>query len=149
MDLCKYEAIVVPPTRRVRAKSSLGGNADADPMDIDVGEHHPEHAAEQYAFGLLKEESLEPDQLEMLAYLLPATTAVPKRFGVEDGQKVWASGAFIHGPFAGLKKSATAFPFATKVFAKYVRQIAPNHEFNSLAVNINVEAKGHKDIHNS
>ena len=148
VDLGKYEAIVVPPTRRVREKSSMEGAAGADPMDIDVGEHDPEHAAEQYAFGLLKEERLEPDQLEMLTYLLPATTAAPRRFGARDGQKVWASGAFIHGPFAGLKKATIAFPFATKVLAKYVRQIAPKHEFNSLVVNINVEAKGHKDIHN-
>ena len=148
VDLGKYEAIVFPPTRRVRAKSSQEGAADADPMDVDVGEHDPKHAAEQYALGLLKEDSLEPDQLEMLAYLLPATTAVPRRFGLEDGHKVWASGAFIHGPFAGLKKSTTTFPFATKVFTKYIRQIAPKHEFNSLAVNVNVEAKGHKDIHN-
>ena len=148
VDLGNYEAIVLPPTRRIRTKSSLEVAGDADPMDMDVGEHDPEHAAEQYALGLLKEEHLEPDQLEMLAYLLPASTVTPKRFGTVDGQKVWASGAFIHGPFAGLKKSTTAFPFATRVFVKYIRQIAPKHEFNSLAVNINVEARGHKDIHN-
>ena len=148
VDLGNYEAIVLPPTRRIRTKSSLEVAGDADPMDMDVGEHDPEHAAEQYALGLLKEEHLEPDQLEMLAHLLPASTVTPKRFGTVDGQKVWASGAFIHGPFAGLKKSTTAFPFATRVFVKYIRQIAPKHEFNSLAVNINVEARGHKDIHN-
>ena len=148
VDLGKYAAIVVPPTRRVRQKSSMEEVAGADPLDVDIGEHDPEHAAEQYALGLLREERLEPDQLEMLAYLLPATTVAPKRFGAQDGQKVWASGAFIHGPFAGLKKATAAFPFATKVLAKYVRQIAPKHEFNSLAVNINMEAKGHKDIHN-
>ena len=117
---------------------------------MDVGEHDPEHPAEQYALGQLREGRLEPEQLEILAYLLPGTSSIPKRFGVvEDAQKVWSSGAFVHGGVLGLKRSTTAFPMATRAFVKYAKQVMPEHEFNSVAINVNVQAKGHKDIHNA
>ena len=67
---------------------------------------------------------------------------------MEDAQKIWPSGAFVYGEVVGLKRSTTSFPMATRVFAKYVRQVAPDHEFNAMAVNVNVQAKGHKDVHN-
>ena len=150
VDLGKYEAMVLTPSKRVKGKTSLEEAADVDFLDVDVGEHDPEHTAEQYALGLLREDRLEPEQLEILAHLLPGTSSIPRRFGVvEDAQKVWTSGAFVHGGVLGLKKSTTAFPMATRAFVKYVKQVMPEHEFNSVAVNINVQAKGHKDIHNT
>ena len=149
VDLGKYEAMLLTPARRMKGKSSLKESLDMDPLDLDVGEHNPEHPAEQYALGLLREDHLEPEQLEILAYTLPGSSAIPRRLGVvEDAQKIWASGAFVHGGVVGLKRSTVSFPMATRVFAKYVRQVAPDHEFNSVAVNVNVQAKGHKDIHN-
>ena len=68
---------------------------------------------------------------------------------MEDAQKLWASGAFVHGGVLGLKKSTTVFPMATRAFVKYIKQVKPDHEFNSVVVNINIQAKGHKDIHNA
>ena len=150
IDLGKYEAMLSTPSRRVKGKTPLEEAVETDILDVDVGEHDPEHPAEQYALGLLREDHLEPEQLEILAYLLPGTSSIPKRFGVvEDAQKVWSSGAFVHGGVLGLKKSTTAFPLATRVFVKYVKQVKPEHEFTSVAINVNVQAKGHKDLHNA
>ena len=149
VDLGKYEALVMTPARRLRSKASLEERIDLDALDVDVGEHDPQHPAEQYALSLLREHHLEPEQLEVLAYMLHGTALIPKRFGVvEEAQKIWSSGAFVHGGVVGLKKSMTTFPMATRVFAKYVKQVAPEHEFNSVAVNVNVQARGRKDIHN-
>ena len=148
VNLGKYEAMLLTPARRMKGKSSLKEPVDIDPLDLDVDDHNPEHPAEQYALGLLKEDRLEPEQLEILAYMLPGTSAIPKRFGVvEDAQKIWSSGAFVHGGVVGVKRSTMSFPMATRVFVKCVRQVAPDHEFNAIAVNVNVQAKGHKDVH--
>ena len=150
IDLGKYEAMVLTPSKRVKGKTTLEEASEVDLLDVDVGDHDPEHPAEQYALGLLREGHLEPEQLEILAYLLPGTSPIPKRLGVvEDAQKLWTSGAFVHGGVLGLKKSTTVFPMATRAFVKYVKQVKPDHEFNSVAVNINIQAKGHKDIHNA
>ena len=136
VDLGKCEALVMTPARRLKNKMSLEERVEFDPLDVDVGDHDPEHPAEQYALGLLREERLEPEQVEVLAYMLPGTSLIPKRFGVvEEAQKIWSSGAFVHGGVAGVKKSTLAFPMSTRVFVKYAKQIAPNHEFTSVAVN--------------
>ena len=149
VDLGKYEALVMTPAQRLRGKMSLEERVEFDPLDVDVGDHDPEHPAEQYALGLLREERLEPEQVEVLAYMLPGTSLIPKWFGVvEEAQKIWSSGAFVHGGVVGVKKSTLAFPMSTRVFVKYAKQIAPHHEFTSVAVNINIQARGHKDIHN-
>ena len=149
VDLGKYEAMLLTPAKRVKSKSTLTEVADSDPLDVDTGDHNPEHPAEQYALGLLGEDHLEPEQLEVLAYMLPGTSAIPKRFGVvEDAQKIWSSGAFVHGGVVGVKRSTMSFPMATRAFVKYVKQLAPDHEFTSVAVNVNVQARGHKDVHN-
>ena len=142
VDLGKYEALVMTPARRLRSKMSLEERVEFDPLDVDVGDHDPDHPAEQYALGLLREEHLEPEQVEVLAHMLPGTSLIPKRFGVvEEAQKIWSSGAFVHGGVVGVKKSVLAFPMSTRVFAKYAKQIAPDHEFNAVAININVQAK--------
>ena len=149
VDLGKYEALVMTPALRLKNKMSLEERVEFDPLDVDVGDHDPEHPAEQYALGLLREDHLEPEQVEVLAYMLPGTSLIPKRFGVvEEAQKIWSSGAFVHGGVFGVKKSTSAFPMSTRAFVKYAKQIAPNHEFTSVSTNINIQARGHKDIHN-
>ena len=84
VDLGECEAMLLTPARRLKGKSSLRESLGTDPLDLDVGEHNPEHPAEQYALGLLREDHLEPEQLEILAYMLPGTSSVPKRFGVVE-----------------------------------------------------------------
>ncbi|CAE7274707.1 unnamed protein product, partial [Symbiodinium sp. CCMP2456] len=48
----------------------------------------------------------------------------------------------------GVKRSTGAFPATTKVFAKYIRQLQPDHEFNAVAAMVDVGAQQHVDAHN-
>ncbi|CAE7797862.1 RE1, partial [Symbiodinium necroappetens] len=116
----------------------------------NVGPYDPEHAAEQYAAGLLEEDELVQDQIiEILVHLLPSVTEIPKRFGEQETDcKIWAAGAFVHGGVVGVKRATTTFPLSTKVIVKYVKQIAPDLKFNAIAVNVNVKTQEHKDVHN-
>ena len=68
IDLGKYEAMVLTPSKRVKGKTTLEEASEVDLFDVDVGNHDPEHPAEQYALGLLREGRIEPEQLEILAY---------------------------------------------------------------------------------
>ena len=81
VELDEYEVLLPMPTKRLRTKA---GARDLDPATVP-GElslkYDPEHPAEQYATRLLSEELLTPDQCEVLALMLPSTTAVPSRFG--------------------------------------------------------------------
>ena len=149
VELDEYELLLPMPTRRLRTKA---GARDLDPAAVP-GEpslkYDPEHPAEQYAMRLLSEELLTPDQCEVLALMLPSTTAVPSRFGPQSAsQKVWSVGAFVHGGVAGVKTATAAFPASTRVFVKYVKQLQPDHQFNALAVTTDVGAQQHVDAHN-
>ncbi|CAE7892782.1 RE1, partial [Symbiodinium necroappetens] len=149
VELDEYELLLPMPTRRLRTKA---GARDLDPATVP-GElslkYDPEHPAEQYAMRLLSEEVLTPDQCEILALMLPSTTAVPSRFGPQNAsQKVWSVGAFVHGGVAGVKTATAAFPASTRVFVKYVKQLQPDHQFNAIAVTTDVGAQQHVDAHN-
>ncbi|CAE7456081.1 RE1 [Symbiodinium microadriaticum] len=149
VELDEYEVLLPMPTKRLRTKA---GARDLDPATVP-GElslkYDPEHPAEQYATRLLSEELLTPDQCEVLALMLPSTTAVPSRFGPQSAsQKVWSVGAFVHGGVAGVKTATAAFPASTRVFVKYVKQLQPDHQFNALAVTTDVGAQQHVDAHN-
>ncbi|CAE7746100.1 RE1 [Symbiodinium necroappetens] len=149
VELDEYELLLPMPTRRLRTKA---GARDLDPATVP-GElslkYDPEHPAEQYAMRLLSEELLTPDQCEVLALMLPSTTAAPSRFGPQSAsQKVWSVGAFVHGGVAGVKTATAAFPASTRVFVKYVKQVQPDHQFNALAVTTDVGAQQHVDAHN-
>ena len=131
VDLEEYEVLLPVPTRRLRAKAGARdlmptAEGDEPPMRYD-----PDHPAEQFALRLLEEETLTPDQCEILAMMLPATAETPKRFGPQSGSpKIWSSGAFVHGGIAGVKVATAAFPASTRVFVKYVKQLQPDHKFN-------------------
>ena len=43
VDLGKYEALVMTPAQRLRGKMSLEERVEFDPLDVDVGDHDPEH----------------------------------------------------------------------------------------------------------
>ena len=148
LDLGTHEALIPLPPRRLRRKSTV----DEEPMasqEENVGPYDPEHAAERYAAGLLEEDELVQDQIEILVHLLPSVREIPRRFGEqESGSMIWAAGAFVHGGVVGVKKATTTFPLTTKVFVKYIKQIAPDFKFNAVTVNINVKAQEHKDVHN-
>ncbi|CAE7232960.1 TY2B-DR3 [Symbiodinium microadriaticum] len=149
VEMDEFEVMLPMPTRRFRTKV---GARDLDPSS-ETSEptlkYDPDHPAEQFALRLLEEETLTPDQCEILALMLPATANVPKRFGPQEAsQKIWNAGAFVHGGMAGIRVATAAFPASTKVFVKYVKQLQPDHKFNALAVTVNVGAQQHIDAHN-
>ncbi|CAE7769634.1 GIP [Symbiodinium sp. CCMP2592] len=148
-DLDEYEVTLPVPARRLRTK--LGAKDLELPDDAGDGppNYDPEHPAEQFALRLLEEERLTPDQLEILALMLPSNAPLPKRFGPQaEAQKMWISGAFVHGGIVGVKNATSAFPASTKALVKYVKQLQPDHKFNAVAVSVNVEAQQHVDAHN-
>ena len=148
VDLGTHEALIPLPPRRLRRKSTV----EQEPMasqEENVGPYDPEHAAERYAAGLVQEDELVQDQIEILVHLLPSVTEIPRRFGEQEtDSKIWAAGAFVHGGVVGVKRATTTFPLSTRVMVKYVKQIAPDLKFNAVTVNVNVKAQEHKDVHN-
>ena len=138
VDLGQYEAVIPVPAKRYRRKTTIEDEPE-DPEEEVVGPYDPNHPAEHYAIGLLDEDVLTPDQLETLVHLLPTTSPVPRRFGEQDQEKkLWTVGAFVHGGVVGVKKATTTFPMSTRVFTKYINQIAPGFQFNALAVNVDI-----------
>ncbi|CAE7801443.1 unnamed protein product [Symbiodinium sp. CCMP2592] len=148
VDLGMYEAVIPVPARRYRRKTTLD-EEPVDPEEEMVGPYDPNHPAEHYAMGLLDEDVLVPDQLETLVHLLPTTAPVPRRFGEQNEEKkLWTAGAFVHGGVLGVKRATTTFPMSTRVFTKYIKQIAPGFAFNAVAVNVDILTQEHKDVHN-
>ena len=148
VDLGTHEALIPLPPRRLRKKSTV----EQEPMasqEENVGPYDPEHAAERYAAGLLEEDELVQDQIEILVHLLPSVTEIPRSFGEQEiDSKIWTTGAFVHGGVVGVKRATTTFPLSTRVMVKYVKQIAPDLKFKAVTVNVNVKAQEHKDVHN-
>ena len=149
VELDEYEVLLPMPTKRLRSKV---GARDLEPTpgpDELMMKYDPEHPAEQYALRLLDEDILTPDQCEVLALMLPSTSATPKRFGPQgETQKVWSAGAFVHGGIAGVRTATAAFPASTQVFVKYVKQLQPDHKFNAVAAMVDIGAQQHVDAHN-
>ncbi|CAE7610958.1 Lgr4 [Symbiodinium sp. CCMP2592] len=149
VELEEYEVMLPMPTRRLREKSGPQAQEPEDDREALSLKYDPEHPAEQYAMRLLEEESMTADQLETLARMLPSTAPTPKRFGPQkDTQKVWTTGAYVHGGIVGVKKATAVFPASTNAFVKYVKQLDPDHKFNAVAVTTDIEAKQHVDAHN-
>ncbi|CAE7227836.1 GIP [Symbiodinium sp. CCMP2456] len=148
-ELAEYEVSLPMPIRRLRSKVAARDLEPVEAPDELNFKYDPEHPAELFAKRLLEEDVLTPDQCEILALMLPSSTATPKRFGPQgENQKVWSAGAFVHGGVLGVKRATGAFPSATRVFTKYVRQLQPDHEFNAVAVTVDVGAQQHVDAHN-
>ena len=87
VEMDEFEVMLPMPTRRFRTKV---GARDLDPSS-ETSEptlkYDPDHPAEQFALRLLEEETLTPDQCEILALMLPSTANVPKRFGPQEASQ--------------------------------------------------------------
>eukprot|EP00439_Symbiodinium_sp_Y106_P056869 s729_g8.t1 len=111
-------------------------------------EYDPNDPVEEYARAVLKEGTVERDFVESLARLLPQDGGKPKRFGEEENEVVWATGAFVHGGIVGVLNNTKKYPRATKVFLDYLKQQCPGFKCNSLAVFKGISAEPHRDAHN-
>ena len=105
------------------------------------------HAAEALAQELLCKPRLEPGNLLELFELLPGEPF--PRGKPSPSSKSFSSGAFIHGGVCGLRSSTKLYSSCAKVFATYVKQVAPAHHFTSITLCRNCKAELHCDSHNS
>jgi hypothetical protein len=79
--------------------------------------------------------------------LLHVFDILPKESFREAGAS-FATGAFCRVT-VGLRANARAFPWCTRLFAAYLRQVAPDHFFSSLVVLDSVKTDPHRDSRNA
>ena len=155
VELEDYHAIIANPSRRLKKKSTLSPETHEGlpslprPEKGVEEEYDPNDPVEEYARAVLREGKVERDFVETLARLLPQDGGKPKRFGEkEEGEAVWAAGAFVHGGIVGVLNNTKKYPRTTKVFLDYLKQQCPGFKCNSLAVFKSISAELHRDAHN-
>ena len=105
-----------------------------------------EHPAESFARSLLEREAIPLFVLGELLELLPAGDR--KRFGNDNAARYWTTGLYVHGPHCGLRTATTAFPYATALVRRCVREAAEGFPFTSVALLEQVESSPHTDLNN-
>ena len=108
---------------------------------------HPETIAED----LLSRKEFSYKALEKLARSLMCEKQVKTRsiMSMDKSAKYLVFGSWVHGGMHGVTDRTLRFPKAVTYLTSFVKHIAPKHEFTSVVINYNSQAKPHLDANNA
>ena len=106
------------------------------------------HPAEIRSRELLQLGAVTGRSMSLLLDLLPHAgrpiQQVPGH-GYTQQPRHFSSGAYAHGPNAGLLRSTQDFPYTSLLLARIIRSCAPEHTFSSLSLTRNLMSRMHRD----
>ena len=133
-------------------------SSDGDPelylrFCADISEYRflgpPSNRADGIAYVAMREGLISYGQIGLLTGLLPMRNRGHPRYSANDHiQACFGTGAFTHGPHAGVRKRAAEFPWCSALLAAMLRAYFPGKFFSSCVLQMNMSTNAHRDLHN-
>ena len=112
----------------------------------------PQSPAERRARLLLESGSVTGQAITDLLDLLPHSGRPIHQepgHGYTQQPRQFTTGAYAHGPNAGLLRAVHAYPLSTLLLSRIIRSCAPDCRFSSIALTRNLMSSMHRDSFNS
>ena len=109
----------------------------------------PCNKADDLAYIAMCDGAVSYGQIGVLAGLLPECKTVHHRYAANQQLRAcFGTGAFIHGPHAGVRKHAVEYPWCSVLLAAMLRSYFPGKPFSSCVLQMNMPTNAHRDQHN-
>ena len=136
--------------------SSPGTDGDVESvlcLDVEASEYRflgpPRNLADELAYVAVMEGFLSFGQVGILMGLLPVQKHGKRRYAQSDRLTFcFGTGAFIHGPHAGIRKHVADYPWCSVLLAALLRTHFPGRPFSSCVLQMNMTTQVHRDHHN-
>ena len=136
--------------------SSPGTDGDVNDilyMDAEASEYRylgpPRNQADELAYNAISEGCISFGQIGVLMGLLPEQKPGKHRHDAADKLTAcFGTGAFIHGPHAGVRRHVIEYPWCSAMLAALLKTHFPGRPFSSCVLQMNMVTKVHKDYHN-
>ena len=133
-------------------------SSDGDPelclrFSAEVSEYRflgpPRSKEDELAYIAMREGTISYGQVGLLTGLLPMRKSGHNRYSSNALiQACFGTGAFIHGPHAGVRKHVDEFPWCSALLALMLRTYFPGKCFSSCVLQMNMSTNAHRDLHN-
>ena len=122
-------------------------------LDVEASEYRflgpPQNPAEELAYTAISEGYISFGQVGILMGLLPEQRHGKHRYAKNDQlTSCFGTGAFIHGPHAGIRRHVVEYPWCSAMLAALLRTHFPGRPFSSCVLQMNMITKVHRDYHN-
>ena len=148
-DSCDTSMPYSPSASEVSQDSEInvetGGLTNLQPQVVT-------HPAEVRSRELLQLGAVSGRSISSLVDLLPhAGRPIQQEpgHGYMQQPRHFSTGAYAHGPNAGLMRSMQDFPHTSLLLARIIRSCAPENTFSSLSLTRNLMSRMHRDSYNS
>ena len=139
----------------VDAQPSFNVVAIRDQLQLQQPLPEPANPTDQLAQQILLQDHITFDHIDSVMDTLPAHALSDRAIFQPLSSSSSAttstslvSGAFVHGPHAGLHSAMRTFPWFTRLLVCIARTQVPGIQFSTVSINRNCVARIHRDSHN-